>query len=948
MNPRLLLSAFLLPLAACAQTPPPAPAAVAPTAVSPTAMPDWAFQVSDLPVDPEFRFGKLDNGMRYVIRRNETPAGQGMVWMWVNGGSLFETDDERGLAHFIEHMAFNGTTDIPEGEMVRLLEREGLAFGADTNASTSFDQTIYKLNLPRNDAKLLDTSLMLMRQVASEIAFSPEAVEREKGVVLSERRVGDTFSYRNTVDSLEFQYPGSRFSQRMPIGTVEALQGATSERLRGLWQRYYRPSNSAVIVIGAFDPEQVEAAIKARFASWPAADPPAVPSAGPVATDRQGATDIYVDPALSERVTVSANGPFLDEPDTVANRQKAILRQIGYGIVNRRLQRLTRADDPPFRGAGLGSSDVFEDGRTTNLIVDSGDGEWQRGLAAAQAEYRKALAYGFTQAEIAEQLANIRTSLENAAAGAATRSNAAHMNAVLSLLYDDVVPATPESSLERFRALEPLATPEAVMAALREELIPLDDPLIRYQGRTAPAGGADVLRAAWKEGMAQAVAADDRGSLGTFAYTDFGAPGTVVADTVEPVMGIRTLRFANGLMLNLKPTQLQKDRIAVELNVDGGQMLNTRDNPLATAMTSVLAQGGLGKHPIDDLQTILAGRSVGFGVQAEDDAFVMSSTTTPRDLELQLQLFAAALTDPGWRPQGEAQYRRSIESFFGQLNATPNSALANALGGILSDGDPRFTLQPKESYLALDFAKLRQDIGGRLAGGAAELALVGDFDPEQAIALVARTLGAIPAREPQFQDYAANRQRGFTEDRSPRTVRHEGAADQAVIRMTWPTRDDADFKDSLRLELLEKVMRIRLTESLREELGQTYSPGVNASQSRVHTGYGTFNMAAAVDTADVEKTRQAMLSAVEALIAAPVDDDLLLRARQPMLEAYDNALKTNSGWMSLADDAQRDPDRLARFASGKATLQALTAADVQEMARHYLDPATRLEIVALP
>ncbi len=174
--------------------------------------PDWAFETSDLPVDPAYRFGTLDNGMRYIIRRNATPAGQAMVWMRIDGGSLSEHDAERGYAHFIEHMAFNGSTHIPEGEMVKLLEREGLAFGADTNASTGFDQTIYKLNLPRNDGELLDTSLMLMREIASELTFDQAAIDREKGVVLSEKRVGDTYAYRNMLDNLEFQYPGARLT----------------------------------------------------------------------------------------------------------------------------------------------------------------------------------------------------------------------------------------------------------------------------------------------------------------------------------------------------------------------------------------------------------------------------------------------------------------------------------------------------------------------------------------------------------------------------------------------------------------------------------------------------------------------------------------------------------------------------------------------------------------
>jgi zinc protease len=909
---------------------------------------EWPFAKSDLPPDPAYRFGRLDNGMRYIVRPNATPKGTGMVQFWIDAGSIAETDEERGYAHFIEHMAFNGSTHVPEGEMVKLLEREGLAFGADTNASTDFDATVYKLDLPRNDPALLDTALMLMRETASELSFNPAAVEREKGVVLSEKRVRDTYQLRDLVDGLEFLYPGARFTGRLPIGTTESLQSATADKLRGLYRRLYRPENTAVIVVGDFDPDAVEAAIRKHFSSWQAQ--PLVPAAdpGPIPVDLAGETDIYVDPALSEQITVSKNGPWLDHTDTLAFRESNVRRQLGYGIVNRRLLRLARGENPPFRGAALGTSEVFEAGRTTNLVIDTGNGEWRRALAAAQAEYRRALEQGFTQAEVDEQVANLRTALENNAAGADTRSNAAFIVGALTLLQDGQVPTTPASALQRFLDHLPQITPESVLASLKEEVVPLDDPLIRFEGRTAPEGGAETLRAAWDQGMAAPLASEDAATLGQWDYTDFGAPGTVVSDTVEPRLGIREVTFSNGLKLNLKRTDLQQDRVAVQLNIDGGQLLNTREDPLAVAMVGYLPIGGLGKYTSDELQTMLAGRSVGFGVGAGERSFVMSSSTTPRDLELQLQLFAAAVSDPGYRAQAEAQYRRNIENFFASRTATPENALSNALGGIISDADPRFTLQPEESYLGLTFAKLRGALSDRLAHGALELALVGDFDEDQAIALAARTLGALPAREAEFRSYDGNRRRGFTPDRGARVIRHDGAPDQAIVRMDWPTRDNSDFGEVLRLELLERVLQVELTDSLREELGQTYSPGVNATQSKTYPGFGYFTLAAQVAASQVEATREAMLDTVRAAIARPVDADVLLRARRPMLEAYDNALKSNAGWMTLVDRAQSDPEDIARFVEGKAALAALTAEDVRAVAARYLNPDERLEIDVLP
>lgn len=908
----------------------------------------WPFAASDLPVDPKYRVGVLDNGMRYVIRPNGTPTAQGAVYFWVNAGSLGEEDDQRGFAHFVEHMAFNGSTNVPEGEMIRLLEREGLAFGADTNASTTFDRTIYQLDLPRNDEGLLNTALMLMRETASELLIDPEAVAREIGVIQAELRVRDTFQQRNQIANIAFNYPGSRFAERWIIGSEATINAATAPRLRDFYEAHYQPDNTAIIVVGDFDGAAVEALIAHHFGSWEGNPSGPPEGAGPIDPQLQGMTDVYLNPALSESITVSRNGPWIDRPDTVATRRERVLREIGYGIINRRLQRLGRVENPPFRAAGVVTQDLFKAARSTNLVVNAAEGEWQRGLLATQEEYRRALEFGFSDGEVAEQVANLRASIVANAAGAATRHNNNFLTGALTLLNDGQVPTTPQSALERFEAHAPSITPDTVLAAIREDIVPLDNPMIRFTGRTAPEGGAQAIRAAWDAGMEVALEAREEEALETFAYDDFGTPGTITSDTVEPVLSIRTITFANGLKLNLKKTDLQEDRVAVQLSVDGGQMLDTIENPLATAMTSSLIVGGLGAHSLDELQSILAGRQVGLNIDSGDETFDFSATTTTGDLEMQLKLFTAAIVDPGYRPQGEEQYRRSVLNWFASRNATPGSALGNAQGGIESDNDPRFTLSAQEDYLGLTFARLRDAISDRFANGAMELALVGDFDEDEAIAMVARTFGALPPRETEFGAYEENRIRTFTADRTPRVVRHEGEPNQALIRMVWPTIDGEDQRESQKLELLERLTRLRLTDSLREELGQTYSPTASASQSRIYPGYGTFSITAEVDAALVEPAREAMVAAIEALRNAPVAEDELLRARAPDLEAYDNLLKSNNGWMGLVDRAQSQSDRLERFVIGREMLRSLTPQDIQDAAQRFLDPAERLEITALP
>ena len=377
-------------------------------------------------------------------------------------------------------------------------------------------------------------------------------------------------------------------------------------------------------------------------------------------------------------------------------------------------------------------------------------------------------------------------------------------------------------------------------------------------------------------------------------------------------------------------------------------MLSTRENPLAVHMVRDLAVGGLGKHTQDELQSILAGHTINAGIGAGAETFELSARTTPRDLALQLQVYAAMIADPGYRREGEIKYRLNINHFFAQRDATPSSALANSIGGILSDDDPRFTLQPLQDYRDLTFAKLKRDLADRLANGAIEIGIVGDFDDAAAIAAVARTFGALPRREPEFGAYPDQRTRPFTADRSPRVVRHAGPADQALLRMTWPTRDDGDPVETIGMELLRRVVLIKLTESLRGSLGKAYTPEAASLPSRVWRGFGTFGIAVAIDVSDVDASRAAIAEALNQVRTEPVGDDLLRRARQPLLQASENALKTNTGWMNLVDRARTEPDRIERQRRTKAWLKALKAEDVQALGRRYLDPARPVEVLVLP
>ncbi len=663
---------------------------------------------------------------------------------------------------------------------------------------------------------------------------------------------------------------------------------------------------------------------------------------------RRGLTDIYIDPALSESVSILNLGPWVDEPDTVTNRDASAVRSIGYAIVNRRLARMAREADAPFRSASFGAGDYFEDARTTALTISSVDGEWRKGMVAALREYNQAMTYGFTRAEVEEQLANRRTALKNAVQAADTRSNGAFVGAALNLVANDAVPTTPEFNLAMFERIEPQITPESVFAALKDNAVALTDPLIRFQGRTAPADGEAGLRQAFIEAMALPIAAPQDKGTTEFAYTGFGEPGIVISDTVEPAFGIREITFANGVRLNIKQTDVREDRINVRMALDGGDLMLTREDPLAVYLAGSLPAGGLGQHSQDDLSTILAGRSVNFGFGTDTDSFTMAGNTTPRDLELQLQLFAALLTDPGYRIEAVERFRKGIDNFFETLTSTPDRALNAVLGAEISDGDPRFSLQPKDAFVALDFAGLKANISDRLERGAIEVALIGDLDETAAIAAVASTLGALPPRETDFLPRADARNRNFTQNRSTRTITHDGEADQALLRMVWPARDDSDFAESVKLQLLGRVLRLELTDRIREELGQAYSPSANVSLSREYRDYGTITINVSLDVGQVEEARSAIAAMLVDLSADGITPDLVERARKPLLEGYENTLKDLGGWTSLAQRAQSQPDRIERFVAYPQVIGAITVDDLRAAAQTYLAPEAAATFIVVP
>ncbi len=920
-----------------------APLANAPLAAAPNG---WGIPSTDVTPDPAIKYGTLPNGMRYAIMRNNTPPGAATVELQFKFGSIAEADNERGLAHFLEHMAFNGTTHVPEGEMEARLQREGLAMGADTNALTGFDTTTYIFNLPKADAERIDSALFLLREVASEIKLDPASVDRERSVVLSEGRTRGGFNPNETTDLLRFQLPQAPYWQRLPIGSEAVIKTATADALRSLYQRYYRPENATLVIVGDVDPGTVERKVRGSFANWTnsAASAPPLPR-GKVNWARPEDFHNLINSTRPTIVDYSVLRPWQDSPDTLAERRRKIVESLAVAILNRRLQRLSTLPGTSILGATMLQQQREGTARLTSLKVIAKDGAWKEALVAAEQETRRAQQHGFTPSEVQTVVEQGRGAVRNAASQSASRTNLSIATAILSAGATDQFVTTPAFRARTFDTFVKDLKPSDLQSAFRD-LWTGSAPLVHLTTKTIVPRSDVTLALA--ESRKTEVTAPANTKAAAFAYDRFGVPGKVVSDKRIADLGVRQIRFKNNVRLTLKKTNFEIGKVRFAVRLGDGELDLPRDKPgLGLMMNITATDAGVGKHSIEDLQEILAGKSVRFGSRVTDDAFVASGTTAREDLPLQMKVSAAYLLDPGFRAEAQAKWLSALPMMERQINSEPESVAVAALPTLLADGDTRFGVPPGDDLRKRTFAEAKEAVAPLLTTAPIEITIVGDFDEATAIGAVASTFGALPTRADKGSATAESRVVRFRQDPAPILLKHDGRPDKAMVQISWPTTDDSNFDDVVGIALLKDVFQLMLVKSIREELGDTYSPSVRSVMSGVFPGFGYLSAAAIVAPDKADEVETAIYRAADALRSAPVSADLLTRARNPLLSNADQALENNGFWLAGLTDTQRNPARLDRIRNIKSALQRVTSADIQRLAGKYLQPGASRKALIL-
>jgi zinc protease len=901
------------------------------------------------PPHPAARWGRLDNGLRWVVLPNPKPEGAASLRLLVEVGSRHERANERGIAHLLEHMAFRGSEGLPPGELAASLERLGAAMGPDTNARTGFDSTVYQLELPRADAAALEHGLFVLREIADRLTIPEDLLVIEREVVLAEARQRESPGQRAFAASLAFLLPETNLAERLPIGDPEVVAAADRALVEGFYRRWYRPERMVVAVVGAVDPDEVGARIARLFADLvPRGPAPEEPEPVPLAA-RGLELALRIEPGLPAGLAVSFRLPWDDRPDGLALRRDALLEGVVLRALGERLARLAAAADPDLAGPRVGIEEWERVARLLRLRAGIEPARAEAALRTLGREVARLARHGVLPGEVEEALAVRRAALEDRLRTASTRLSRGRVEALIAAARDRSAYLDEAGTLALFDRLAPSIDAEA--ASRRAAALVAGEPLIEVTLPNAPAAEVEALRtrllAAWRTGREEAVAPPSFEPAPPLAYALDPEPGAVVERERIGDLDLHAVRFANGVRLDVKPTAFEADTVRLTVRFGRGRLGLPADRPgLDLLARHALEAGGLGRHSAEELERILAGRRVTLGFHLAEAASLLTAEAAADELETALVLARAWLEDPGFRPEGLVPWRRALEATWRRLATQAGATLDGPVERLLHRGDPRFGLPEREVAERRTLEELADWWRAETAAGPLDVAIVGAVDPERAIEAVARTLGRLPARVEVSAPPPPPPWPGGDETV---VVEHDGPTGQAILSVHLSTDDARDQRRTEGLAVLADLLRERLNGRIRETLGATYAPRVGSFGSFLIPGRGAIRVVVDLPADRARELARIVAAEIDRLAADGPGAEELAQILPPRRVRAERALRSNGFWLErVLTGRHRAPERLEHARTLLADLESLDLATLTALARTYLAPERRFTVLVLP
>jgi zinc protease len=937
----LLVGLFAPPAPARAQDRP-APVVAAPQA-------DLYALDQTIPVDPRITVGRLSNGLRYWIRENREPKNRAELRLIVNAGSVLEDEDQRGLAHVVEHLAFNGTTHFPQQKLVDFMESIGMRFGSDLNAFTSFDDTIYMLQIPTDSSPTLENAFLILEDWAHNVTFEPKAIDKERGIIVEEWRLGQGADTRMRDKQFPILLSGSRYAERLPDGKKEVIETFAYDTLRRFYRTWYRPELMAVVAVGDFDRARIENLIQRHFAAIP--NPPnAAPRPEYPVPDHDGTLfAVAADKEASQSIVAVYHKLPAADQSTVGSYRRMLVERLFNDMLNDRLAEIAQKPDPPFlgavssRGRFVGSKDAY----VISALV--GDGGIPRGLKAIYTEGERVARFGFTATEIERRKATALRYFERALAEKETEDSSAYAEEFTrAFLQGEPTPGI-QYEYDLHKQFLPGITLDEVNALAREWMTDrnrvVTANLPEKPGVHVPTEAE--LRAVLEGVKTEELKAYEDTTTNAPLIPEEPRPGEVVARRVIPEIGVTEWTLSNGARVVLKPTNFKEDEILFRATSAGGISL-AEDRNLVPANTAdqVIPAGGLGVFSTVDLEKKLAGKAVTIRPSISELEEGLSGSASPKDAETFFQLVYLTFTAPRPDPVVFDVLKGQLKTYLENRTKSPETVFSDTLRTTMQRDQPRFRPMTVDEIPQMDLQKSLAFYRDRF-GDASDFTfiLVGNLDLQKIEPLVDRYLASLPSihRQETWKDWRVAPPEGVV-----KRIVEKGVEPKSLTAIVFSGPFRSDPGNRINIRAVAQVLESRLRKLLREKLSGTYDVSVRPSYSKIPREEFRMSIDLGTDPARIDEMTQAIFSEIKKLkrigpTDKEVEEDRLAESRD-----YETESRENDWWLSSLTDSYELHENPAAITRYPESFKLLTRASVKAAAKLYFNTKRYVQVTLYP
>ena len=905
-------------------------------------------QMPPIPVDPDVRIGKLDNGLTYYIRHNALPENQADFYIAQKVGSILEEDNQRGLAHFLEHMCFNGTEHFPGNSLRTYLESVGVKFGANLNAYTSIDETVYNItNVPVTREGVIDTCLLILHDWADALTLDPKEIDKERGVIHEEWRSSTGAMMRMYETVFPVIFKDSKYAYRLPIGTMEVVDNFPYEDLRDYYEKWYRPDQQGIIVVGDIDPDAIETKIRALFS--PIEMPADAPERQyfPVPDNDEPLIAIAKDKEMQvmQAYIMYKSDPYPDElKGDLSYMVYNYIVSIIETMLGTRLDELTQTAAPPFLGAAVGNGDfILSKTKSAFMgIAACKDDGLPTALSALVREILRAQRHGFTLGEYDRAKADYLSSLEQAYNERDKMKNHQYVSQYVShFINSEPIPSV-EQEYAIMTQLVPVLPLEQVNAVFRDLIGDDNIALCVFcpdkEGMTYPTEEEvrNILAAVSAEEIEPYVdTVSDRPLMETLPE------GGRVIKAEEGAFGSRLLTLSNGVRVVLKPTDYKADEILMQSYSNGGKSVISDDDILqAKYIDQIVSLGGLGEFSAIDLQKVLAGKIASANASVRGLTEAVNGECAPKDFETMMQLAYLSFTSPRTDEEAFTSFTTRMKAQLANVDANPNVSLSDSITRAVYGDNPRMKRVKAEDIDHIDYSRVLAIYKDRFAdAGDFTFIFTGNIDTVTATPLIARYLGSLPVtgRTETFCDRNPQRKGAYS---NVFLKKLETAKATEFILLTGTV--DYTLRTNILMSMLSQLLTMKYTDTVREEAGGTYGVHVSGDVSKYPNEEGSLQIYFETDPDRREEMVALVRQGLSAIAADGPEADDLQKVKEYMLKRHAQNQKENAYWAArLYDYYWEGYDGDTGY---EDTVTAVTVADLRQFASDFISQGNSIEV----